>query len=177
MKHQADVHYAGFLRRAAAFILDKFMLSTVFVLLLMMIFYVSPTTVSYLLQSTDPVNLPMFLHMYNTGTNSNQDLAEIFLIAVVTVFFWRRYLATPGKMLMNCQVVDARSLQRVTTLQAALRFIGYFASFLTLGLGFLWVLYHPRKQGFHDLLARTVVIQVTDELSQQSLTQLAGELH
>jgi uncharacterized RDD family membrane protein YckC len=38
------------------------------------------------------------------------------------------------------------------------RYLGYFVSALPLGLGFFWVAWDKRKQGFHDKLAKTVVI-------------------
>lgn len=175
MNTHRHIVYAGFLQRLAAFLLDKLMLSAAVLILLTAIYYVSPVLVSYLLQTDTSVNLPMFLQTFNTDKKSEHELFEILVIAVLTVFFWHRFMATPGKMLMNCHVVDARTLQPISLLQGAIRFFGYFLSFLTLGLGFLWVLGHPRKQGFHDLLARTIVIQDGDDLSYLSLQQLAGE--
>jgi uncharacterized RDD family membrane protein YckC len=40
-----------------------------------------------------------------------------------------------------------------------LRYIGYFVSGLALGIGFLWVAFDSRKQGWHDKIAGTVVIR------------------
>jgi hypothetical protein len=42
--------------------------------------------------------------------------------------------------------------------RAVIRFVGYFASLATVGLGFLWVLIDDRRQGLHDKMARTVVV-------------------
>jgi uncharacterized RDD family membrane protein YckC len=61
-----------------------------------------------------------------------------------------------------------------------LRYAAYLASILPLMLGFLWVARDPRKQGFHDKIANTVVlyragVEVDDE-SSKSLEQLMGEL-
>lgn len=97
-------------------------------------------------------------------------LAQYVVPFVLTIWMWRVYAATPGKFLLGCQVVDARTLQRVTYRQAVLRYIGYIVSIVPLGAGFLWVLIDKRRQGFHDKLARTVVI-VEDE-TRKSLTQL-----
>jgi len=41
---------------------------------------------------------------------------------------------------------------------AFLRWIGYFVSSLPLNLGFIWIAFDRKKQGFHDKLAGTVVI-------------------
>ncbi len=39
------------------------------------------------------------------------------------------------------------------------RYLGYFASTIPLCLGFLWIAFDKRKQGWHDKLAGTVVIR------------------
>jgi uncharacterized RDD family membrane protein YckC len=55
-------------------------------------------------------------------------------------------------------VIDAVSGDAIGTRQALLRYLGYFLSILPLGLGFLWIAWDARKQGWHDKLAGTVVI-------------------
>ncbi len=39
------------------------------------------------------------------------------------------------------------------------RYLGYYVSIFALGVGFLWVAFDPRKQGWHDKMAGTVVIR------------------
>jgi uncharacterized RDD family membrane protein YckC len=51
---------------------------------------------------------------------------------------------------------------------------------LPLMLGFLWIAWDPRKQGFHDKIANTVVlynaqIEASDE-SRKNLGQLMNEI-
>jgi uncharacterized RDD family membrane protein YckC len=84
-------------------------------------------------------------------------------------------MATPGKLLMSCHVVDAKTGNRISVLQAILRYFGYIISLLSLCLGFLWIIWDKRKQGFHDKIAGTVVIQDADDLSQYSLSELAEQ--
>ena len=79
---------------------------------------------------------------------------------VLTVFFWRRYRGSPGKLLLGCRVVDARSGGTLSVGQAVLRWFAYIVSMLPLCLGFLWIAWDARKQGFHDKIAGTVVIRV-----------------
>ena len=50
---------------------------------------------------------------------------------------------------------------------AFLRWIGYMLSSLPLNLGFLWVAFDARKQGFHDKLAGTVVILEYDQEARE----------
>ena len=61
-------------------------------------------------------------------------------------------------MLFKSVIVDANTLSAPSTSQNIIRYLGYFISFLPLGLGFLWIAFDKRKQGWHDKLAGTVVI-------------------
>ncbi len=82
------------------------------------------------------------------------------LLAAATVIgFWRYCGATPGKLAVAVRIVDARTGQPVGTGRLALRLLCYLLSALPLYLGFLWIAFDRRKQGWHDKIARTVVIQ------------------
>jgi uncharacterized RDD family membrane protein YckC len=39
------------------------------------------------------------------------------------------------------------------------RYFAYYLSTILLGLGFLWIIWDPKKQGWHDKLAGTVVVR------------------
>lgn len=78
---------------------------------------------------------------------------------VVTVLFWVWKQATPGKMVVSARVVDARTGGNISVGQAMGRYIAYFLSILPLGLGILWVAFDPRKQGWHDKVAGTLVVR------------------
>lgn len=99
------------------------------------------------------------------------DLIPLLLV----VWLWHRYGGTPGKRLLHLKVVDARTGAHLRWGQAVLRYFGYIASLLPLGLGFLWVIWDKRKQGFHDKLAGTVVIYAPEDESQKSLEALMKE--
>ena len=101
--------------------------------------------------------------------------ASYLLPAVMTIWCWLKFMATPGKLLMSCHVVDAKTGNRISLLQAVLRYFGYIISLLPLGLGFLWIIWDKRKQGFHDKIAGTVVVQDADDLSQYTLRELAEQ--
>lgn len=75
-----------------------------------------------------------------------------------TLLFWLIKAATPGKLMLRTMIVDADTLTKPAPWQLLVRYFGYYLSLLPLGLGFLWILWDPRKQGWHDKLARTVVI-------------------
>jgi uncharacterized RDD family membrane protein YckC len=79
--------------------------------------------------------------------------------AIAVITFWILRSATPGKMVIGARIVDARTGARPSTAQCIGRYFGYFVSTLPLGLGLIWVGIDSRKQGWHDKLARTVVVR------------------
>lgn len=81
------------------------------------------------------------------------------LPAVAVLLFWTYRQATPGKMAIRARIVDARTGGQPTTRQLVIRYLGYYLSTLPLLLGFIWVAFDPRKQGWHDKLAHTVVVR------------------
>jgi uncharacterized RDD family membrane protein YckC len=80
---------------------------------------------------------------------------------VITVWFWVKYLGTPGKMLLRLRVIDSNTGQAISTAKGVGRYLGYYVSAIPLLLGFVWVAFDKRKQGFHDKLAGTLVIRDT----------------
>jgi uncharacterized RDD family membrane protein YckC len=92
--------------------------------------------------------------------------ADVFINLVLPiaalVLFWRFRGATPGKMLIGAKIVDARTLGRPSNGQLIGRFFAYLVSILPACLGLLWVAFDKRKQGWHDKLAGTVVIEDED---------------
>ncbi|MGD8567037.1 MAG: RDD family protein [Gammaproteobacteria bacterium] len=149
------MHYAGFWRRAAAVIIDSIVFSFLLGLLLG----------------------PAYI---NADTMSREGLIGNAIAFVLTVGLWVRYLGTPGKLLLGCQIVDADTGEPINTRQAVIRYLGYFVSIMTLFVGFLWMIWDKRNQTFHDKMANTVVVyngyvDLFDE-SQKSLQQLISEV-
>jgi uncharacterized RDD family membrane protein YckC len=79
--------------------------------------------------------------------------------ALIVLLFWAERQATPGKMLLGLRIVDADSGAPPTLRRLVWRYVGYLVSALPLCLGYLWVLWDPRRQGWHDKMARTLVVQ------------------
>lgn len=86
-------------------------------------------------------------------------LISWILPAVGIVLFWIYRQATPGKMAISARIVDAKTGQAPSTRQLVIRYLGYFVSTIPFGLGLMWVGFDPRKQGWHDKLAGTVVVR------------------
>jgi len=108
------------------------------------------------------------------------------VIILITVFMWVKFLGTPGKLILGCRVIDARSGRAINSGQAVLRYFAYLVSFLPLALGIFWIAWDKRKQGFHDKIAGTVVVLDSasrqrdsmdgNDESQKTLAQLMAEL-
>lgn len=80
------------------------------------------------------------------------------LIAIAVIFFWIYKSATPGKMLLKMEIVDVKTGGHPSRRQLIIRYLGYFLAVLPLGLGFVWIHYDKKKQGWHDKLAGTMVV-------------------
>jgi uncharacterized RDD family membrane protein YckC len=91
------------------------------------------------------------------------DLILGWLVPIVaTIWFWQRYMGTPGKMALKLKIVDARTGGKLKLGQAIGRYFAYIVSIVPFGLGFIWVGIDSKKQGWHDKLAGTVVIKTNE---------------
>jgi len=108
------------------------------------------------------VVVPVTVFLLGDGWAYAQGGAAFFVNWVVPgaayVAFWVFKGATPGKMVIKAQVVDAQTRATPDFWQALTRYVGFFVSVTPLFLGFAWVAFDARKQAWHDKMARTVVI-------------------
>lgn len=81
--------------------------------------------------------------------------------AIAVILFWIYKGGTPGKMAVRARIVDARTGGHPSNGQLIGRCFAYYVSLLGLGLGYLWVAWDRRKQGWHGKLAGTVVVRPT----------------
>ncbi|HGF7539172.1 TPA: RDD family protein, partial [Vibrio cholerae] len=89
------------------------------------------------------------------------------IIAIITFWIYRQ--ATPGKIAICAKIVDAKTGAQPTLQQYIVRYLGYIVATIPLGLGILWVAWDPRKQGWHDKLAGTVVINTKDKFERKQV--------
>lgn len=116
----------------------------------------------------DAALLTIILSLVTSDFDDSPDFIFTFVLpAAATILFWIYKQATPGKMLVKAKVVDAQTGGQPTTGQYIGRYFAYYVSFFLLGLGFVWVAFDARKQGFHDKLAGTVVVR---HLTQRSVS-------
>ena len=84
--------------------------------------------------------------------------AVALAVMAYTVFCWRRYGATPGKIALSARIVDAKSGGRAPLVRLAARYFAYIISAAPLFLGFAWIAIDRRKQAWHDKIAGTRVV-------------------
>ncbi len=77
---------------------------------------------------------------------------------VYVIGFWIAQGATPGKMALGIQITTVDG-EPIGLGRAILRYIGYFVSWITKGLGFLIIAFNPEKRALHDYIAGTVVVK------------------
>jgi uncharacterized RDD family membrane protein YckC len=137
-----EIEYAGFWLRVAASLIDTVMLLILLFPLLSFIYGMS----------------------YWTEQRPSPDILDIALNYIapmlIVILFWIYKSATPGKLILKMKIVDANTLQQAKTGQLIVRYLGYYLSAIPLFLGLIWVGIDKRKQGFHDMLANTVVIKI-----------------
>ncbi len=134
------VRYVGFWARIFAMIVDTVLLTLVIAL------------VGYFVYGGFTVDGSVDPHDFSST------VVSFVLPAAIVIAFWLGRAATPGKMLIAAKIVDAETGAVPSTRQALLRYVGYYVSLLGLGLGFVSIAFDARKQGWHDKMARTVVV-------------------
>ena len=144
-----DVVYAGFWRRLAANFIDSFIIGI----------------------AALPITLPAGIAMGALGNHGDTEAwAQILvfqlviqLVAlVVTVVYFScfhasRLMASPGKLAVGIKVVRTDG-SRLGFGRAVGRGFAYYLSFLTLYVGFVMAAFTRRKQGLHDLICDTLVV-------------------
>jgi len=149
-----EVRYAGFWIRFVAFIIDTIIVS-LFVGPLLWKIYGSEYFQDYVDLLQGRIDLTADRPMFAGPADM---FVSLVLPAIAIVIFWIARAATPGKMVLSLKIVDANTLAPLSTMQSIGRYLGYYVSMFGMMLGFLWIAFDARKQGWHDKLARTVVI-------------------
>ncbi|MBA4397186.1 MAG: RDD family protein [Syntrophus sp. (in: bacteria)] len=158
-----EERFGGFWRRAAAYGIDKTILQ---------IFYIILFVAGLMIRGLDE-------HAYQSVEmdmpGGLPDMSVIWIYYLIALFLDMIYFTwfhgavgqTPGKMMLGLRVVQATGAPMTFGL-AFLRWVGYLISKLAVYLGFIWVAFDRRKQGWHDKIAATVVVTVKKGLDKES---------
>ena len=150
----AEPRYVGFWARVLAMIIDSLWISVILGLVVVAIF-----GGDFMEAAMRTQNGSAEMAAATAPSAAGSLLVQLLLPALLIVAFWVYKSATPGKMVISAEIVDAKTLGKPSTGQLIVRYIGYYLSTLILCLGFLWVAFDKRKQGWHDKIAGTVVIK------------------
>lgn len=167
---KVGVEYVGFYARVGAALIDTLALmlpvSFVFSLFFPLIWGSANfgAEEAMLVQSTqgDPEKTRELLVQLAASGHFTRWLMENLIFSVfagvMVVVLWYFFSATPGKMLMGMKIVDADTGMPPHNGQNIIRYAGYFVSSIALGFGLFWVAWNKRRQGWHDMMANTVVV-------------------
>jgi uncharacterized RDD family membrane protein YckC len=147
--------YVGFWRRMMAFFIDKIVL---FATSLFILFVgVLALSIGFLSHYSDIVPERV----------AEATISFVFIYLLMTVFISMLYFTyfhgtigqTFGKMIFGIRVIQSTG-EKMTLGIGFLRWAGYSISTIVFCLGFVWIAFDGKKQGWHDKIAGTVVIRV-----------------
>ena len=96
----------------------------------------------------------------NSAVNLGLSVSLFTLVVIgYYVFFWSLVGFTPGKAILGLKVVR-KDGAKISFWRALLRFFSYWVSAFPLFLGFLWVLWDPKRRAWHDKIAGTQVLYI-----------------
>ena len=160
--------YVGFWKRVLAFFVDVLVIVVVLFPLMMALYgggyfdRLAAELAGILTSSGDPnADVARILNVLSRPDSAIAALLDIrvqIALIVATILFWTFRGATPGKMLVKARIVKVGTLEKPSTAQLTGRFFAYLVSFFPACLGFLWIAFDKRKQGWHDKLAGTIVV-------------------
>lgn len=108
----------------------------------------------------------LVVQMFNSSEEIPMDriiiLTGLVFGIIYYVGFWSSSGQTFGKSMLGIRVVG-KDGKKLNVGKAILRYIGYLISGIVLSLGFLWVLFDGKRQGWHDKIAGTYVVEADDE--------------
>ena len=176
--------FAGFWRRFVAYMIDGFIISVIFT------FFMIIATVAFIAGALSNDGSRLMTNMLDPAWVGAL-LAPIWVFSIILNIAYFTYFhgstgRTPGKSVMGLQVISAQGTP-VSYGTAFLRSVGYLVSSLVFCLGFIWIGFDKRKQGWHDKIAGTVVIirhagnedagiTVSEEVSSLGVSPAAGRL-
>lgn len=139
--HREELRLASIPKRATAFFLDEFLLSLLLVISLWDAFSKVENTLELI------------------ALSQQFTLEYIILKIVYQTFFVYMYGATLGKMMMRIRIVELPDLEKPSLAASLNRALIRIVSEMLFYLGFVWAVMDPLKRAWHDLTAKTLVIE------------------
>lgn len=158
-------HYAGIVSRSMALIIDVLIIAIVLVF------------TNLLYQQIVGIGNALFKGFYLQRLIEKIGYGVIAVVVAVAIYtlyftiFWGLFGKTPGGIVLGFRVVDGRG-KRPSYFRAFIRFLIEFGIPLSLFLGGLLILLHPKRRALWDLLAGTYVIYDWDARPEEKFLQL-----
>ncbi len=138
--HREDIVLADIKKRSVAFFIDEMLVSLLLILALWDSF-------------SSAKNVEEMINITNLFV-----LEYMALKIVYQAFFVMQYGATIGKIVMKIRVIEIKTLQNPNVLSALNRATFRIFSEMFFYLGYLWGVFDPARQTWHDKTARTLVV-------------------
>ena len=113
-----------------------------------------------------------FFAFFRDNIVGNGDVHYVVIVFIISAIYFFQYLPssgqTPGKSIMGIQVIKTNGEIPTVTDTFFRNLVGYFIGTLFVMIGFIWVLFDPRKQAWHDKLANTYVVNMPEKEEPKS---------
>ena len=151
--------YAGFLTRAAGFLLDYLIVAGLVLGIGLVLTLILRSFGIDVMTScrADSVANSRVVWAFCTGGRITLLTVALLTPPLYYTLLWALVGQTLGQRVMGVTVVRLDG-GRIGVKRGFLRWLGYFVCILSLGIGFFWVLVDDRRMGWHDKLARTTVL-------------------
>ncbi|WP_018691772.1 RDD family protein [Algicola sagamiensis] len=145
---ETEYEYTGFWLRLVSYIIDS-----------IIIYFIITLPLSFILGQPNmnmqtEADFQAFYSYYGQFS-----FVSFFLTGVYYVVFWHMKGATPGKMALGMKVINAKTGEKPSVMSLCLRYVGYIVSAIPIFLGYMWIGWDKRKQGFHDKIGSTIVVR------------------
>ncbi len=131
---------APIIKRVAAFVIDELLLSFILIFSLWDSFVKAGSTEAII-------------------ALTNSFILEYMMMKIIyQAFFVMQYGATIGKIMMKIKIIELKTLDNPNVIVSLNRAIFRVISESVFYLGFLWGILNPSRQAWHDLTARTLVV-------------------
>jgi len=138
--HREDLTLASSGKRSLAFFIDEMLLSFLLIVALWDSF-ASAQTIEELIAVT------------------NSFVIEYIIMKILyQSFFVTQYGATLGKLALKIRVIEIATLDNPNIAHSINRAVFRIISEMLFYLGFLWALFDPARQAWHDKTAKTLVV-------------------
>ena len=147
---------ASFRRRAIAFGIDSFLVSSSSAILFEGFKYLFDGWI---------VRLRHLMNLHELYESIHHPASLVWMVLYYGLIVWKTNGHTLGKRFMGIRILSLTH-EKITLWQAIERTLGYGASFLEGGFGFFQYYMHPNRCCVHDRIAETIVVRDANRKKQ-----------